>query len=534
MSLQPESMELPSGFAIMQTLSHQYDVALAALAYLQGDIYESFQKTVRQVQAARNAASPILKLPIEVYRQVFMCLEGDVRDKFAVSQTCSLWRRISTQDPFLWTNIDLDTIRTSEIASKVFRRAGEYPLRLRCNNWNELRLNCVSFEMPRVEELETVFTGTIPMFRNLCRRSAPQLKRFVIAVPSHNHEVTYIPCLFSKLHPMLTDLTMVECRLLFTPENYRGLTKLHIRFSFPIMSQRQDDDFLCVFRGCPDLEEVRLENLNLSHDGQQPTEILHLPRLRIMHLRLCARDLNCLLSAISTPPTLELTIILYGLPAQRGAILGAITSPGLPSLALLQETKYLDIDQDKHGIFAFRDQGAREPSLSYTALTHDLASQFTGTSDDLVILTGLHPMPHLERVRARNIKPGALIKLLTICPTITKLELIHSTGGVGNTTTIPFIMRELPLSTSPLLPHLQTLLLENVYIDVETLFSLVELRRARPEFRHIALHNCQGDLSLEESMETLNAEFQTARWTRLSSADTEPLRRMVGDAIDSD
>jgi hypothetical protein len=407
-----------------------------------------------------------------------------------------------TREPLLWTTVDLDSINTPEVASKVFRRAKDYPLQLRCNTWNELRLSCVSFEMSRVEELDTIFT--VPMFRTLCRKGAPLLKRFVIAGSGHNNMITYLPYLFAKTHPLLTDLTMIDCRLMLTAENYRGLTKLKIRFSRPMTSLRQDEDFL---------EELHFENLNLYHDYQQPTEPVHLARLQTMYLRLSLRDTNCLLAAISAPATLRLTILTYGFSSRRGGILGSITTPGQPSLSLLAKTKHIFADQLRHAIFTYQDQLPRQPSFLYETLLHDLSSPFTGTSDDLAVLAELYPMPELASVRVRNIRSSAIVKLLINCPSITELEVIFSPECSVETDIIFAIMRKLRSSTDPFLSNLQTLRLENVYIYVETLFDLVELRRECAELRNIFLRSCPGDLPVEETMETLEDEFEVAIWT---------------------
>ncbi|KAI0802985.1 hypothetical protein BC629DRAFT_1438091 [Irpex lacteus] len=214
-----KSSPIPSSFDLVQTLSKcilrnwppsynacgsqeqskdaqrcQYDAAMAALEFMEEDLIYSLRKIARVILAARNSASPIFQLPIEVFRRVFAFLGGDIRDKLSVSQSCSVWRAIITEDPFLWTNIDMDTIQTPEIASKAFRNAKTYPLQLRCRQWNDLRLHCVTLEMDRIEELETVFT--VPTFRNLCRTPAPLLKRFSIAVPAYGsvqYPLMYMP-----------------------------------------------------------------------------------------------------------------------------------------------------------------------------------------------------------------------------------------------------------------------------------------------------------------------------------------------------
>jgi len=90
-------------------------------------------------------------------------------------------------------------------------------------------------------------------------------------------------------------------------------------------------------------------------------------------------------------------------------------------------------------------------------------------------------------------------------------------------------MKTLQSSTDPLLPKLHTLRLANVYIYVETLFDLVELRRECPELRNIFLYSCSGDLPVEEMMETLEEEFEVAMWTSeatgslLTARDSERL-----------
>ncbi|KAI0085699.1 hypothetical protein BDY19DRAFT_1059480 [Irpex rosettiformis] len=525
---------IPSGFDIIQALSqcvlrnwppatnlahtprgppNVYDAALMALQYMEEDIIGSFRKIAGGIQVARNRASPVFRLPIEVFRRVFAHLEGDMRDQISVAHSCSLWRTIISEDPFLWTTVNMDTIHTPEIASKVFRAAKDYPVRLRCREWNELRLQCVALEMPRVEELEIGFT--VSTFQTLCKVPAPLLRRFVIAVPEHSNMFIYLPYVFSNTHPLLTDLTMVDCRLLITPENYCDLTKLNIRFTRS-MPLRQDEDFACILRGSPKLEELKLENVNLFREYHEPTEVIHLQYLRIMHLRLTVRDLKCILSAVSAPPTLRLSMAPGSVyrTSNQPPVLAQIAMPSSPSLALLTETTYLDVDPTKHGIFTYRDTTARLLALSYRSIS-PMASvpvDPEATSSDLTVLANLYAMPTLERVRTRDTDPAALVKLLKKCPSITDLELIYTRRGIGNSTVIPAIMRVLHTSTEPFLPNLQTMRLQEVYIDVETLSDLMELRRACSELRHLFLYSCQGDLPVDEMLDILRTEFDIAEW----------------------
>lgn len=485
-----------------------YDAALISLRNLQEDITLSLRKAAFGILAARNRASPVQSLPTEVLRQVFMHLKGDIRAKLALTQTCSAWRELMIEDPFMWTSVDLDTVCSPVIASKIFRRAKEYPLQLTCHDWNELRLNCASFELGRVEELETTFT--VPMFRNLCKRGAPLLKRFRIAIPRHSNMITYLPYLFAQTHPVLKDLTMIDCRLMFTPDNYRGLTRLDIRFSRPMMSLRQDEDFLYIFRGCPGLEELRLENMNLYRDTQDYTDVVHLAQLRTMHIRLSVRDMACLLSAISAPPSLRLSMVSYGYDRRRGP---ENSEAEQPCLRLLAQTKYLDVDHTKNSIFAFREVDDRAPSLCRKVIQSEDAAQGSAASDLLARLVGTYPMPHLLKVRTRDIAAATLIQVLQRCPSITTLEIIFSTDGIGDTAVLPSLMEAIRSSEAPVLANLRSLSLERVHMDVNSLFDIIELRRACPEFHYIHLHYCHGELSSGEMIELLKGEFITADWS---------------------
>ncbi|KAI0802984.1 hypothetical protein BC629DRAFT_1591090 [Irpex lacteus] len=336
-------------------------------------------------------------------------------------------------------------------------------------------------------------------------------------VPEHSNIFTYLPYLFSNTHPLLTDLTMVDCRLILTTANYRGLTKLNIRFTRPMMSLRQDEDFICILRGSPRLAELRLENMNLYRESHEPMEVVPLPRLRFMYLRLTVYDLKCVLSAISAPPTLRLSIAPSSRSGYRTSpsILALIISPGQQSLTLLTESVYLDVDPTKHGIFTYRDTAALQPALSYRASNHAASTPAEPelTSADLNVLVDIHTMPALERVRFRDIDPAPIVKLLSKSPSITDIELLYSHQGIGNTEIMPAIMHELRQHSNAFLPKLRSLRLQEVYISVETLFDLVEFRRACPEFGSIYLHACQGDLTTEELVETLKTEFEVVEWT---------------------
>ena len=511
-------------YELHSALYGHYDAALVALQSLEEDISRSIRKFANGIQCAMNSQRPILKLPVEVARRIFAFLDGNIRDQMSVAQTCSLWRTVITEDPFLWTTIDMDTVNTPQVASKAFRSAKDYPLRMKCRHWDEFRLQCVALEMHRVEELETIFT--VPSFRTLCRIPAPSLKRFVIAsgvtvygyMHAGNDVFTYLPYLFSNTHPLLTDLTMIDCRLAITPENYRGLTKLNIRFSFPIMSLRYDEDFMCVLRGSPNLEELRLENMIIFREHQIPMDVIDLPYLRTMHVRLVIRDLRCILSAISAPPTLRLSVspIYKRDRTSDPSLLAQIALPVPPSLSLLEETAYLDVDPSKHGIFTYRDTAAEQPAWSYraaplqTIINTDPAGE--ALSADLLVLADLHPMPLLERVRTRDIEPSVIVKLLGKCPSVTDVELMYPRRGIGNTSLMPTIMSALRTSTEPFLPNLQTMRIQEVYIDVDTIFDILELRRACPDFQNIFMYSCEGDLPVEEMLEILQSEFENAKW----------------------
>ncbi|KAI0344033.1 hypothetical protein BDW22DRAFT_1121225 [Trametopsis cervina] len=527
-----ETIPLPSGFAIIQALSESvvkhwppstidpafppdlwsspYDTALQALQSLQNDIAITLHKTARAIEAARNSASPALKLPVEVLRHVFAALGGNVRDKLAVSHTCNVWRETILHDPFLWTTVDLDTIKASQIASRVFRRAKEYPLQLSCRHWDALRIKCAVVELARVEELDVTFT--VAMFHDLCRRKAPLLKRCKLTVPDSANTLTYLPCLFSKAHPRLTDLTMNHCRLIFNTENYRGLTKLDIRFSLHAMPLRQDEDFSCMFRACPDLEELRLEQVNLSREVQESYSPIHLAKLRTMRLHLSMRDLNCLLSAISAPPTLQLSILTYN--DGRGRAVSPISAPTQPCLSLLTETRFLDADEVTSTVFAFREEDYSQPSLSYKVLGTEKLTPVA--SEALIALSALHFMPHLYRLRTRDIEPDTIITLLKHCPSICTLELIYSNPDIGDSTIIPRLAEELEYSEGRLFPSLRCLKLERVYLDVETLFNLTTISKAAPKLHTIECHSCQGDLQVTEMIEILNEDFEVVNWTSRS------------------
>lgn len=491
---------------------------MTALECIKDDILVTLDRTLGTIQASRNHTLLILRLPTEVARRIFAFLDdGDIRPKLSVSHTCKHWRTVIITDPFMWTNIDLGTIYSPEIASIAFRHAREYPLRLRCIQWNALRVHCVETEMRRVEELDATYVATI--FHRLCGRSAPLLKRLTMTAPNPHEASIHLPYLFLGVHPMLTHLMLVNCRLALTSSNYSGLTQLSIRFpNFTVsLKERYEENFTTILRACPDIEKIRLENLNLFEDTYQSTEVVHLPRLRLMYLRLSPHDSKCLLSSVSASSSLRLSLgpSLAPTMAMTPLDLAGITAPGQQSLLLLTESIYVDADPAKHGIFTYRDTTARRPALSYRAVSPSIStpSDPQKTSSDLNVLMDLHTMCSLQRVRLKDIEPTVILKMLRKFPSITNLELFCSQHAIGNTSVMSAIIKEARSSTQSFLPNLQSLRMQGMHISAHMLFELIELRRACTMLSYLSLHACQSDLQVYEMIGMLRDEFDNVEWT---------------------
>ncbi|KAF7794689.1 hypothetical protein EIP86_005827 [Pleurotus ostreatoroseus] len=491
-------------------LTEVYDTVLENLKDMSNRFTRIFDQATRGVQIRRNYAVTINRLPEELLSLIFVFIGDSGRDKMHIAQTCSLWRKIALGHPFMWTSLDLGTIDNSYTASKIFRRGQDYPLRMRCHDWNNLRIRCLIFELSRLQELDMSWTSAV--HNASANREAPVLKRLTISVPYNvNLWPCYIPPPFLSAYPRLEYLRLVDCRMPFTPTNFRGLKELSIE-SFAFFAPKMDDDehITSVLRSCPDLEKLSLQGVNLHSEHSHPdSSIVHLPRLRSIQLTLRPSDILAILSGIAAPNLRQCMLKVDGV--QLDAHHGPLITGFLPSLSLLTLTDTLVVDERTSTVCAF-NTGAQ---MMFTFVATQRVPPVTQRTT-LAAFASHYSMPLLQTVRLWALPPSDAILLLRSFCSIQTLELVYNVSHdtpVGSTSIVQKLLREAKDIDEPLIcARLHTLTMERAYVSIQSVDDLWELAALWPSLRRLRLHRCQADLPMDELTQLLTSDLFTVEY----------------------
>ncbi|KAJ3536590.1 hypothetical protein NM688_g6816 [Phlebia brevispora] len=500
------SLEEPDDTAEASVRLEQCDSALRTLHHISSDFFRLTHQARRNLQRRRNGAVAINRLPTEILCSIFVAVGDNARDKLSIAQTCGFWRKIALGFPFMWTSVDLDTITTSYMASKIFRRGGDHPLRVTCREWNDLRVTCVTFELPRLQDLDLTWTSIIHNALN--GKIAPSLVRLRLSSPRGIAHIQ-APMLLVREHPLLEDLTLVRCRMAFTPANFHGLKKLNIdcsSFGSPVMDG--DQDFLHVLESCPELETLVLRGLSLYSEefGYEPASPVVLPRLRHMELSVRPEGIRHITSKVSAP---ALHRLLMRCGSLHSGDVAAISGRCL-AFTILASTEFLVIDNGASTICAF-DKDTR---LSFL-FVEDLVQSPPVFRGIVTSLAADYSMSSLRTLRIRKPRTAEVIMLLRNLPTVQTLVLIYplsSSSKLRNAEIVPELLFEArKTSEPPFLPNLRTLAFERVYLSIQNSCELLEFMELRPGLQRLHLFWCKGDLPMDELVELLQGQSVTAQ-----------------------
>lgn len=475
----------------------------------------------------RNTLIKVNNLPTEVLCQIFLAVGSNIKDKIALSQTCSHWRNVSIKFPFMWTSLNLNSMTHQNIVPLVMQRSDGFALQMKCTNWNSLRHTLCALELYRVKELDiSLSTYGHDLYHDWLQvRPAPQLTQLSI---SCNAEVT-IPPIFAGQHPRLTELHLFECRMAFSPGIYRGLKILTIEsVVLPDSKHGNDVDIMHVFKDCPELEEIVLEGCSLTDEDPfvEAHGIIHLRHLRTMQLGLEARCIRRILQLIDAPPTVHLKLHFYTDFNEPGDKY-PISEPNNIMVSLFNKFRSFVVHGPRLEVFGFNDREMRQPSFEASFDTDDYAR----ISRVISPISKFLPMPNLQRLQVHRIPDEDVVTLLKHAPTVTRLdirceeevrEIEELTRGMHPTGVIRHLVQTVLKTPQPLFPRLRTLSLDSAFLDMDTIFALGELCQLCRRLRHLSLHRCNSDLGVAETQHMLLQEYETVEWTESQDALTFP------------
>lgn len=453
-------------------------------------------------------------LPIDILRKVFLFVGPNVLSKIALTHICKYWRTTALEFPLMWTHLDLDYLSGLATVAMVLQRSKGLPLSLHCSIWTALRHSVCVSEIRRTREVDFSVDSysqlTVRHF--LENTAAPVLVR--CSLVSSTYEVQ-APSIFKKQHPLLRDLSLTSCRMAYTAGNYFGLRRLEIRCIIePNLTYPEDGCLVELFKWSPDLEEVVLHScavhpqLTKSYVGDgDSTNIIHLPKLRFMDLRLRTSNIHAIASSIRPSSDLLLNIVASTCPAAPED--EQILSEHSPLMAAaLNKAHAVVLDGKALTMSAFTDVDLRNEcmriQLDYTHphSFYDVLLKSSVTSDIL---------PRLERLRLRHISAGDAVSILHSIPSISVLDLcVDESEGYSCRDILSALEAEVRVNPQ-LFSGLQTLSMDGAGLDIISRATLVQLRALLPNLRHLALYRCKVEVGIEATLGALST-FDVVDW----------------------
>ncbi|PCH33189.1 hypothetical protein WOLCODRAFT_159893 [Wolfiporia cocos MD-104 SS10] len=336
------------------------------------------------------------------------------------------------------------------------------------------------------------------------------LRRLQLEIVGATAPATVRP-LFANKYPCMTELSLLNCQLDWSPTLHVGLTKLKIHYRWPsdLRFSGTGNDFRNVLEDCPQLEELELINCGPLIDidpSQRPYRaLIPLPQLRKVSLCLHTTDLDYLLSIVSLPSSVHLVMACD----TRGPLTHLLRLKNNPlSLRCLTRVRSLEIDSDTHRLRGYWSENQAEAPF-------ELAFRGENSTDvmrDLLGTLGAHfEMPLVCKVRLRsltNVDPNFNIGhnlCLLQTQTVTQLELVSHVAG-----TVALALQS--ESATPFCPNLDTLVLDSAYLSGRTLEQLAELPWIFHKLTHLVLRQCTTELPPDEAAQSLRHTFGTVEW----------------------
>ncbi|TCD68587.1 hypothetical protein EIP91_010376 [Steccherinum ochraceum] len=409
----------------------------------------------------------------------------------------------------MWTHLDLDYLSGLSTVAMVLQRSKGMPLSLHCEAWTALRHSVCKTELRRAREIDfSVDSYALITLRGLLQDSAaPALVR--CKVESSSLEIQ-APVIFEKQHPMLQDLTLINCRMAYAPGNYTGLHRLEIQCTIePDLTYPDDECLIEVFKQCPDLEEIVLYGCAVHPELTKPYvghvhDVVRLPKLRTMDLRLRTSNIHAITSSIKPASEVSLSITAYTSPRTPEQDLIVSESSPLMSVALAR-AKAVAIDGRTSKMHAFTDTCFRDQLMQI-----HLDYQHPHNVFDVLLRPTIAMMSGLERIQLRGLEDNVTICVLRAFPGLKTLDLCMDDAGVPAVNGLLHLQAE---TETGLHSALSTLSVTDAFLDEFFCMVLVGLRSALPELRNLVLRQCSIDRPVDAVLSSLQA-FDKVEWLK--------------------
>ncbi|CAL1703475.1 unnamed protein product [Somion occarium] len=283
---------------------------------IMGDFTDACQRALSLLRSQHNSEVDINAiLPEDVLCHIFETAAENGYDHvsvLAISHTCARWRDICFRNPSIYHCIDISTIPV-KIGELFISTNLNLPLCLRFMKAAPVasllaRQTFCASSLARAKEF---CLTTSPSWVPLGRRSPLLTTVMLVNAQAVDGDGLITSSFLSQ--PKLSQFTMIGMRYPWNSGAYARLSKLCLIISGLNTGFHDDDlDVLQLFQKSPNMVECTiLVSKPVSIQGrrpQKPKELISMPGLRTLYLKLLSSDLDYILSSISTPPTMKATL----------------------------------------------------------------------------------------------------------------------------------------------------------------------------------------------------------------------------------
>lgn len=355
------------------------------------------------LKAKRNMHLSVNKLPVGVLRMIFVqcCLLGEPRSLhssleksrvisgqhptphtgLAIATTCSYWRGITLDYPYMWSHIDMTHLPPS-LGTLVLARAKGCPLTIKhqsplINKYYHVTLpNALVFIAPKQHQIADLdvhirthrdFSILSSFFSSSATQRSLILKWFsaIYDVPqSHIFETPLCG-------PKLQYLNLDEWRMPFSDGFYRGLTALRIVNCSQGEMSEKDEDIRCILRESPNLQELeisfyprswwRSRDLNrLIHGSPALPTRIPMQSLHSLRLSLPPRYIHYILASIHAPSLRSCALNLQMDDNDEALLIPALLNPELvPRSVFASKFTQFHVKEDGYHVHLFSNSDGK-------------------------------------------------------------------------------------------------------------------------------------------------------------------------------
>ncbi|KAI0740824.1 hypothetical protein C8Q76DRAFT_853117 [Earliella scabrosa] len=498
----------------------------------------------------RNSYVHLNVFPPELLRVMFLEASGrNVTTKFAIAATCARWRSVCLAFTRYWTDFELPASwgQASQALLRACDVAAPLPLRISID-WktlgdaSERTLALLDMHTHRIENLEmSNWSGSWPTSAS---NPFSSLRHLTVAV---ERDLAWRGGALVSPHVLetssLRDVDLNGCRLPYSPQFYRQMTRLSIVFpsqkrhlSGP--SQAEGSLIDCL-RACSQLEELTLRRIPTYHLQDAATILSHandiesgangvtdrisLPQLRFLDLQLYPDDMTVLLALFNTSATLRSIRLDVDVPRGllmfewdrlaplKDHLLSMPSTESFPALSaidtlVLHHRNEINQKSPNHRTTSPGCPPQQNPNsrrslhigLDWNA-DDPLHAVMLAAYDNL-FLTFLHDhtLHHLQRLSIRLDSPSSffakyLASVVRAAPSIVDLDVLDTSGG--NTPWLFPILQSTKHdcghgASSPGLEKLATLTLVRCVLPTDVLDQLNNMSNRCPSLRVVRMAHC--------------------------------------------